>query len=45
MFNDKIQFGIELDKVIYQLDAEGYDFQLMGNADNGNSVIRFFINK
>jgi hypothetical protein len=44
-FNDKIQFDIELDRVINQFDAEGYDFQLLGNSDNGNSVIRFFVNK
>ena len=44
-FEEKIQFDIEIDKVINQLDAEGYDFQLMGNADNGNSIIRFFVNK
>jgi DNA replication protein DnaC len=43
-FNDNIQFDIELDKVINQLDAEGYDFQFIGNSDNGNSVIRFFVN-
>jgi hypothetical protein len=44
-FEDKIQFDIEIDKAINQLDAEGYDFQLMGNSDNSNSVIRFFVNK
>lgn len=45
IFNDKIQFDIELDKVINQLDAAGYDFQLIGSSDNGNSIIRFFVNK
>lgn len=44
-FKDKIQFDIELDKVINQLDAEEYDFQSLGNSENGNSVIRFFVNK
>lgn len=44
-FNDKIQFEIELDKVINQLDAEGYDFELLGNSGKGNSIIRFFVNK
>lgn len=43
--SDKIQFDIELDKAINQLDAEGYDFQLMDNSENDNSVIRFFVNK
>jgi hypothetical protein len=42
---NKIQFDIEIDKVINEYDASGYDFQLMDNADNGNSVIRFFVNK
>lgn len=42
---DKIQFEIEIDKVINEFDAMGYDFQLMDNAANGNSVIRFFVNK
>lgn len=44
-FVDRIQFDIEIDKALNQLDAEGYDFQLMSNAENGNSVIRFFVNK
>lgn len=42
---DKIQFDIEIDKVINEFDAIGYDFELLENADNGNSVIRFFVNK
>lgn len=42
---DRIQFDIEIDKALNQLDAEGYDFQLMPNAANGNSVIRFTVNK
>ena len=25
------------------LSTEGYDFELLDNADNGNSVIRFFV--
>ncbi|MCR3888501.1 ATP-dependent RecD-like DNA helicase [Bacillus paralicheniformis] len=45
MFNNKIQFDIELDKAINQLDAARYDFQLIGNSDNGNSIISFFVNK
>ena len=40
-----IQFDIEIDKIINGLDAMDYDFQLMDNANNGNSVIRFFVNK
>ncbi|OGG93168.1 helicase [Candidatus Kaiserbacteria bacterium RIFOXYD1_FULL_47_14] len=45
LFDDKIQFDIELDRTINQLDAEGYDFELMDNSENDNSVIRFFVNK
>jgi len=45
IIDDRIQFDIELDRVINQLDAEFYDFQLMDNSQNGNSVIRFFVNK
>lgn len=44
-FDDKIQFDIEIDKVINQLDAEDYDLQLIGTSKNGNSIIRFFVNK
>ncbi len=45
IIDDRIQFDIELDRVINQLDAEYYDFQLLDNSQNGNSVIRFFVNK
>lgn len=45
VFENKIQFDIEIDKVINEFDALDYNFQLMDNADNGNSVIRFFVNK
>ncbi|MCY9508462.1 ATP-dependent RecD-like DNA helicase [Paenibacillus larvae] len=42
---DKIHFEIEVDKVINELDAEDYDFQLIGTSQSGNSIIRFFVNK
>lgn len=42
---DKIWFDIELDKAINELDVAGYDFELVGVSSNGNSVIRFFVNK
>lgn len=41
----KIQFDVELPKVINGLDAMGCDFQLLDNSENGNSVIRFIVNK
>ncbi len=44
--NDGIQFDIEIEKVINELDAEGYDFQLVGNSPDGSrSIIRFSVNK
>lgn len=45
ILDDKVQFDIELDKVINELEAWGHDFQLMDGSENGNSVIRFFVNK
>lgn len=43
---DKIEFDIEIDKVINEFDAEGYDFQLIGNTPDGSkSIIRFSVNK
>lgn len=42
---ERIQFDIELDKVINGIDASGYDFELLGQAESGNSVIRFQVNK
>lgn len=43
--NGKIQFDIELNKVINGLDAMQCDFELLDKSDNGNSIIRFFVNK
>lgn len=45
ILESRIRFDIEIDKVINQLDAENYDFQLLNNSKNGNSIIRFFVNK
>lgn len=43
---DKIYFDIEIDKVINEFDAEGYNFQLLGNtADGSKSIIHFSVNK
>lgn len=44
-YDEKIQFDIEIDKVINELDADEQDFDLVGNSDNGNSIIRFLVNK
>lgn len=40
-----IQFDIELNKIINGLDAMGCDFELLENSENGNSIIRFIVNK
>ncbi len=45
VFDDKIQFDIEVDKVINEFEAEDYDFELLDNAESGNSVIRFSVSK
>jgi len=45
LFDDRIQFDIEIEKVINGLEAQGYDFELLPNSERGYSVIRFFVNK
>jgi len=42
---NQIWFNVELDISINELDADGYDFELIGQAFNGNSIIRFSVNK
>ncbi|MCF7834269.1 MAG: ATP-dependent RecD-like DNA helicase [Candidatus Pacebacteria bacterium] len=41
----QIQFDIEIDKAINELQASDYDFKLVGSAENGNSIIRFIVNE
>ena len=41
----QIWFDIELEESINELDAWGYDFELIGESDAGNSVISFSVNK
>lgn len=41
----KIWFDIELEESINELDAVGYEFELTGKSDNGNSIITFGIDK
>lgn len=45
VLDESIQFDIEVDKVINEFEALGYDFQLLENSKSGNSVIRFSVNK
>ncbi len=42
---NQIWFDIELDIAINELDAYGYEFELIGQSLNGNSIIRFSVNK
>lgn len=42
---DKIWFTIEIDKVLNEFDAFGYDFELLGMSENKKSIIRFKVNK
>jgi hypothetical protein len=42
---ERIQFDIELDKVINGVDAFDQDFELLDSAESVNSVIRFCVNK
>lgn len=43
--SQRIQFDIEIDKVINGIEAFGQDFELLGNTESGNSIIRFCVNK
>lgn len=40
-----IQFDIEIDKPLIDMDTRNMDFTIIGNATNGNSIIRFAVNK
>lgn len=42
---NKIWFAIELDIAITEWEAEDYDFTLLGNSDEGNSIIEFGVDK
>lgn len=43
--DNKIRFDIEIDKTLNEVDTYLYDFELIDNNSNNNSVIRFFVNK
>ena len=46
VLENRIQFDIELDKVINGMDADDYDdLELIGDSASGNSVIRFSVDK
>lgn len=42
---ERIQFDIEIDRPLIGLNVNDYDFEIIGNAENGNSIIRFAVNK
>ncbi|MEA5084773.1 MAG: AAA family ATPase [Lachnospiraceae bacterium] len=43
--NESIQFDIEVDRPLIEMDAKNMDFAIVKNVANGNSVIRFVVNK
>lgn len=43
--DNKICFEIELDKSLNEIDASTYDFKLIGESKEGNSIILFSVNK
>lgn len=43
--NENIQFDIEVERPLIELDAKDMDFTIVGNTANGNSIIRFAVNK
>ena len=42
---DRIQFEIELDTVLNGIDVEDMDFELLDDSPNGNSIIRFVVDR
>ena len=42
---ERIWFAIELDIAITEWEAEDYDFTLLGDSDEGNSIIGFWVDK
>jgi energy-coupling factor transporter ATP-binding protein EcfA2 len=43
--NECIQFDIEIDRPLIDMDSKNMDFSIVRNAPNGNSIIRFSVNK
>ena len=40
-----IQFDIEIDRPLIDMDTKDMDFSIVGTANNGNTIIRFIVNK
>ena len=43
--NDQIRFDIELDKVVTEIDAAAYNFDLLESPSEGSSIISFLVDK
>lgn len=41
----KIRFDVELDIAITEWEAESYDFTIVGQSDNGHTIISFWVTK
>ena len=41
----RIKFDIELEEAINEMDAWGYDFELIGESETGKTIISFSVNK
>lgn len=44
-FDDSIQFDIQIDKSISELDIMGYDLDLLDSIEKNKSIIRFKVNR
>ena len=42
---DRIQFDIEIDKILTESDVSWYSLELVGNTNDRNSIIRLFVSK
>ena len=42
---EQIRFNIELEESINEIDASGYNFELIGESSTGHSIISFNVNK
>lgn len=42
---ERIQFDVEIDKPLINLDMDGLGFKIIGKSANNNSIIRFAVNK
>lgn len=42
---ERIQFDVEIDKPLIELEIDDLNFEIIGNSIKGNSIIRFEVNK